>query len=342
MLFDFSWFIDLPFIWGGIIAFAILMYILLDGFVLGVGILFPLMPKNADRDRIMHSIAPFWDANQTWLVLGGGGLLAAFPLAYSTILSAFYVPMIAMLLGLIFRGAAFEFRFKETNPKIQCVWSYFFHFGSLGAAFFQGCILGGYVQGIAIEGRSFSGTAWDWASAFSILVGIGLVFGYALLGATWTILKTDGPLQKWARNTSLYCSIFVTGFLVFIAIFMPLVQERIFQRWFFEWNVAGFGALCFIMSYCLLGLWYSLGKHSETQPLIFTIAIFITAYIGLGLSLYPWIVPFHFTIYEACAEPTSLSLMLVGIVCVLPVILGYTAYNYFVFRGKTHYENLHY
>ena len=237
MLFDFSSVIDLPLVWGFIIALAILMYVLLDGFVLGVGIIFPFVPTDRCRDGLINSVAPFWDANQTWLVLGGGGMLAAFPLAYSTLFAAFYIPITAMLLGLIFRGAAFEFRLKEQNPKMKLLWSYFFHFGSLGSAFFQGCILGAYVQGITVEGRSFTGGPFDWASAFSILVGIGLVFGYALLGATWTILKTDDPLQKWARNTGLYCSIFVTLFLIFIALFMPVVQERIWQRWFFEWHL---------------------------------------------------------------------------------------------------------
>ena len=203
-MFSFESFLDLPLVWYSLIGTAILMYILLDGFDLGVGILFPFAPSDQCRDRMMNSIAPFWDGNETWLVLGGGGLFAAFPLAYAILMPAFYIPIILMLLGLIFRGVAFEFRFKATG-KSRRIWDYSFHFGSLVATFMQGMVLGTFVHGIAVDGRNFGGGAFDWLNAFSVMTGAALVTGYALLGATWTIMKTEADTQIGRGDAPAMC-----------------------------------------------------------------------------------------------------------------------------------------
>ena len=236
-MFDFSTFIDLPLVWAIIIAVAVLMYVILDGFDLGVGILFPFAPSHDCRSRMMNSIAPFWDGNETWLVLGGGGLFAAFPLAYSVIMPAFYMPVIFMLLGLIFRGVAFEFRFKTTKEK-SWVWDTAFHFGSVMAAVMQGIILGNLIQGIEVTDRSFSGGALDWANGFALLTGVALVFGYALLGATWLILKTDTQTQEWAFETAKYTLFFVSIFMIVICITTPFIDERYFNVWFSPFHVS--------------------------------------------------------------------------------------------------------
>ena len=223
---DFSAWIDLPFVWGGLIATAVLLYVLLDGFDLGCGIIFPFAPSDDCRSRIMNSIAPFWDGNETWLVLGGGGLFAAFPVAYSILMPALYLPIILMLLGLIFRGVAFEFRFKASGSQRK-IWEISFHAGSLLAAFMQGVILGNFVQGIEVEGRNFAGGALDWANGFSIITGLSMIFGYALLGATWLIMKTDNITQKWARSVAFYVLPYVCLAMIIVSISMPFVDQRI-------------------------------------------------------------------------------------------------------------------
>lgn len=229
-MFDFGTWLDLPLIWGGLIATAVLLYVLLDGFDLGCGILFPFAPNDKARNKIMNSIAPFWDGNETWLVLGGGGLFAAFPLAYAVVMPALYLPIILMLMGLIFRGVAFEFRFKTTSDKGRKLWDIAFHAGSLLAAFTQGIILGNIVQGFEVEGRNFAGGALDWANGFAMLTGLAVVFGYALLGATWLIMKTDKDTQKWARKCSRYVLTFVLLGMALVSICMPFMDERIDRK----------------------------------------------------------------------------------------------------------------
>ena len=221
-MFSFEGFVDLPLIWFGLIGVALFLYVLLDGFDLGVGILFPFAPTDQCRDRLMNSIAPFWDGNETWLVLSGGGLFAAFPLAYAILMPALYLPVIFMLLGLIFRGVAFEFRFKAV--KSRRLWDYAFHFGSLLAAFMQGMIIGAFVQGVKVEGRSFAGGAFDWLNAYSVMTGLALVFGYALLGSTWLVMKTDGITQGWARKCAAYVLGYVGLFLTIVSISMPMMN----------------------------------------------------------------------------------------------------------------------
>ena len=337
---DFSSWLDLPLIWGFLIATAVFLYALLDGFDLGCGILFLFAPSDKCRDRIMNSIAPFWDGNETWLILGGGGIFAAFPVAYAILMPALYLPVIFMLLGLIFRGVAFEFRFKSSEEHRK-IWDVAFHAGSLLAAFMQGVILGNFVQGIEVNGRSFAGEPLDWANGFSIVTGIALIFGYALLGATWLIMKTEDITQSWARRIAAYVLVYVGLAMAIVSISMPFIDNRIIKLWFSLPNffyllpIPLFTALSFIL------LWKDLKSSNEVRPFFLTIVLFFLGYVGIGISLYPWIVPFKFTIWEAAAVATSQSLLLVGVIIFLPIILTYTAYSYYVFRGKTSHERMY-
>lgn len=335
-MFDLSAYVDLPLIWGCLVAVAVLLYVLLDGFDLGVGILFPFAPSDNCRDKMMNSIAPFWDGNETWLVLGGGGLFAAFPLAYSILMPAFYMPIIMMLLGLIMRGVAFEFRFKSEGSSRK-LWDIFFHFGSVAAAFCQGIILGAFVQGVKVTGNDFSGGPFDWATGFSMMTGIAVVFGYALLGATWLIMKTDTITQDWARKVASYVLGFVGLFMVLVSITVPFIDERIRHFWFDEPTIYYLLPVPLITAALFILTWVDLNnKKAEYRPFLASIGIFAMGYLGLGLSFFPWIVPFHFTVWDAAASSAGLSLLLVGFIPGLPIILGYTAYSYYVFRGKTH------
>lgn len=335
-MFSFENYIDLPLIWAGIIGTAILLYVLLDGFDLGLGILFPFAPTDQCRDKMMNSIAPFWDGNETWLVLGGGGLFAAFPLAYAIVMPAMYIPVTLMLLCLIFRGVAFEFRFK--SEKLRILWDYAFHFGSLGAALMQGMILGGIVQGITVEGRSFAGGAFDWLSAFSFMTGLGVVSGYILLGATWLIMKTEDNLQDWARRVAKYISLFVVIFMGLVSLWVPFLDNDIHERWFGP--VFTFLLPIPIITICaFVALVYGLKNKAEYLPFLCTILVFVMGFIGLAVSLWPFAVPHSVTIWKAAAANESLSLMLVGVVIMLPIILAYTAYCYYIFRGKVSDEH---
>jgi cytochrome d ubiquinol oxidase subunit II len=338
-MFDFSNFLDLPLIWGVLIAVGIFLYVLLDGFDLGVGILFPLAPSHKSRDIMMNSIAPFWDGNETWLVLGGGGLLAAFPLAYAILMPAFYIPIIFMLLGLILRGVAFEFRFKAEGLQRQ-IWSFVFHYGSLCAAFFQGVVLGAFIQGVAVEGRNFSGGPFDWASAFSLMTGIAVVCGYALLGATWLVMKTEERLQEWARRIAMYVLGFVGLFMAVVSVTMPIINERIRDLWFSAPEIYYLAIIPVITAGLFLLLWRDLYlAKREYRPFFLSIGIYVMGYMGLGISIFPWIIPFHYTIHQAAASTPGLSLLLVGILPMLPLILVYTGYCYYIFRGKTPHEH---
>lgn len=332
-MFSFEHVLDLPLIWYGLIGTAILMYILLDGFDLGVGILFPFAPTDECRDRMMNSVAPFWDGNETWLVLGGGGLLAAFPLAYAILMPAFYIPIILMLLGLIYRGVAFEFRFKATGQSRR-IWDYSFHFGSLTATFMQGMVLGTFVHGIAVEGRNFAGGPFDWLNAFSVMTGVALMSGYALLGATWTIMKTDGETQKWARKCARYVMLYVALFMGLVSLSMPLMNSDIKALWFSLPNFYFLQPMPILSVVFLVMLWRDLRTDREYRPFFLTLGIFLMHYIGIGVSTWPFLVPFKVTIWEAAAAPESQSLMLLGTVFLLPLILSYTGYCFWVFRGK--------
>jgi len=338
---DFSPWLDLPLIWGVLIATAVFLYVILDGFDLGCGILFPFAPSDKCRSRIMNSIAPFWDGNETWLVLGGGGLFVAFPVAYAILMPAFYLPIILMLMGLIFRGVAFEFRFKAED-KDRKVWDISFHGGSLLAAFMQGVILGNFVQGVEVDGRSFVGGSLDWANGFAITTGVAMIFGYALLGATWLIMKTEDETQVWARKAARYVLVYVALAMAIVSIAMPFVDERIADLWFSIPNIFYllpipiFTAIAFIM------LWRDIRSDKrEIRPFLLSLSLFLLGYIGFGISLYPWIVPFEYTLWQAAAVSTSQSITLIGTVILLPVILGYTAYCYYIFRGKSGHEAIY-
>lgn len=331
---DFSSWLDLPLIWGGLIAAAVFLYVLLDGFDLGCGILFPFARSDRERNKIMNSIAPFWDGNETWLVLGGGGLFAAFPVAYAVLMPAFYLPVILMLLGLIFRGVAFEFRFK-TEGRDRKLWDISFYTGSLLAAFMQGVILGNIVQGVEVSGRSFAGGPLDWANGFAMFTGVALVFGYALLGATWLIWKLEGDAQAWARRMANYVFMFVVLGMVVVSASMPFIDAHIAGLWFSVPNIFLLAPIPMVTMAAFYLLWHDLQRPAERRPFLLTIFIFLMGYVGLLISLYPWIVPFRFTVWQAAAASSSQSLLLVGMLIFLPIILAYTAYSYYVFRGKT-------
>jgi cytochrome d ubiquinol oxidase subunit II len=338
-MFDFSHVLDLPLIWALVIATAIFLYVLLDGFDLGVGILFPFAPSDQCRDRMMNSIAPFWDGNETWLVLGGGGLFAAFPLAYAILMPAFYIPIISMLLGLILRGVAFEFRFKAST-KTQPLWDYAFHFGSLIAAFCQGLILGGVIQGVQVDGRNFAGGPFDWATGFSVMTGIALVFGYALLGSTWLVMKTEAVTQTWARKVAAYVLIFVGIFLVIVTCATPWANEHLKDFWFNTSHIYYLLPAPLITLGLVILIWRDLAHaQREYRPFLASLGIFLMGFVGLAASLFPWLVPYQFTLWEAAAAGPGLSLMLVGVIPLLPIILAYTAYVYYIFRGKTSHEH---
>lgn len=340
-MFDFSASIDLALIWALLIATGILIYVLLDGFDLGVGILFPYAPSNQCRDRMMNSIAPFWDGNETWLVLGGGGLFVAFPLAYAILLPAFYIPIISMLIGLILRGVSFEFRFKASD-KSRPFWDRSFHVGSLLAALSQGFVLGGFVQGVAVNGRNFSGGPFDWASPFSLLVGVALVFGYALLGSTWLIMKTEEKTQTWARLMAKYSLMMVGVCILLITWLMPSINHDIKHLWFHSSDsyILMIFPLSAFVFFCML-LRDLQHTQIETRPFFLSTGIFLMCYLGLSVSFYPWMIPFHYTIWQAAAAGPGLSLMLVGVIPLLPIILAYTGYSYYIFRGKTGHEPMY-
>ncbi len=340
-MFDFSGYVDLPLIWGVLIATAVFLYVLLDGFDLGVGIIFPFAPSDKCRDRMMNSIAPFWDGNETWLVLGGGGLFAAFPLAYAILMPAFYMPIIMMLMGLILRGVAFEFRFKAEVGS-RHIWDKAFHFGSLVAAFCQGLILGAFVQGVEVDGRNFSGGPFDWATGFSVMTGIAVVCGYALLGSTWMVMKTEDVTQEWSRRVGSYVLGFVGIFMAIVSASMPFMNPQIKSFWFTTPNIYFLFPIPMITAGLFLLIWRDLHrKKAEYRPFLASIGIFLLGYIGLALSLFPWIIPFKYNIWDAAASGPGLSLMLVGVVPLLPLILGYTGYCYYIFRGKTSHEHMY-
>mgnify|MGYP000547231197 FL=1 len=339
-MFSLEGFVDLPLVWYGLIATAIFLYVLLDGFDLGVGILFPFAPSDSCRNRMMNSIAPFWDGNETWLVLGGGGLFAAFPLAYAILMPALYMPVILMLLGLIFRGVAFEFRFKATG-RSRRLWDYSFHFGSLVATFMQGMVLGAFVQGVKVQGRSFAGGAFDWLNAYSVMVGMALVFGYALLGATWLVMKTDGVTQDWARKCAGYVLGYVGIFLGLVSISMPMMNADVKALWFSLPNFFYLLPIPVSSLVMIMMIWRGLHKEKELLPFFMSVGVFLTGYLGLGISLWPWLVPFNVSFRQAAAAPESQSLLLVGTIVMLPLILGYVGYCYYLFRGKSSDETLY-
>ena len=323
---------ELSFIWAGIIAFAVLTYVILDGFDLGVGILFPTAESEREKATMMNSIAPIWDGNETWLVLGGGGLFAVFPLAYAVIMPALYMPIILMLLALIFRGVAFEYRWRTERWKP--VWDVAFFGGSVVAAFMQGIALGALVQGITVADRAYAGGWWDWLSVFSVLTGVAVVVGYALLGATWIIMKTEGALQRKMQRYAWYLGAGTLAFIGLVSVLTPFQDAVYFERWFAMPGVflsVGMPAAVLVSAWALFT---GLNAGRDAQPFLAALTIFVLCFIGIGISFYPNIVPPSLTIAEAAAPDESLRFALVGTVVLVPMILIYTAYAYWVFRGK--------
>jgi cytochrome d ubiquinol oxidase subunit II len=323
---------SLPVIWALIIGLAVAMYVVLDGFDLGIGILFPFFPQEDARDQIMNSVAPFWDGNETWLVLGGNGLLVAFPLAFAIIMPALYLPIILMLLALIFRGVSFEFRWvaKPRHRK----WDIAFAGGSVLAAFSQGVVLGGLLQGIRVENGEFAGGAIDWLTPFSVICGIGLVAGYALLGATWIMMKIEGEVAQRARKLAAPLLFALLGFIALVSIWTPLQISGISERWF---SVPNFYFLSQVPLVTLLVAWlcwYGIRRGKSIQPFASAVGLFLLAYAGLIISNMPYLVPPNITIWEAASDPSTQVFMLIGTVILLPMIIGYTVLVFWIFRGK--------
>ncbi len=324
---------DLSLVWAGIILFGIMMYIIMDGFDLGIGILYLFFQDKHDRDLMMNTVAPVWDGNETWLVLGGAGLLAAFPLAYAVILSALSLPLLFMLMALIFRGVAFEFRFRATDEE-RHFWDKAFLCGSIAATFFQGMTLGAYLQGINLVDGVYAGGPLDWISPFSIFTGLGLLVTYALLGSTWLIMKTSGELQATCYKLSRQVSIALLLIIVAISLWTPLMDSGIAERWFSMPNFLLLSPVPLLVGFFFYRLQVSLRAKSETTPFIFTLGLILLGYIGLGISIWPNIIPPHISIYAAAAPPQSQGFALIGALVIIPVILVYTGWAYYVFRGK--------
>jgi cytochrome d ubiquinol oxidase subunit II len=326
--------IDMATVWAFIIAFAVFMYIVMDGFDLGLGILFPMFPKKADRDVMMNTVAPVWDGNETWLVLGGGGLFAAFPLAYSVLMPAIYTPIIAMLIGLIFRGVAFEFRWRTESVRNR--WDLAFAGGSFLAALSQGIALGAILQGVHVEGRNYAGGWWDWLTPFSILTGLSVVAGYGLLGATWLVMKTTGELRDHAYRLTWWLLIATLVAIVAVSLATPFLQADYWRRWF-QWpNIIFTAPIPIAVTAVALMLLKSVANKQDYRPFFLTLTLFALSYAGLGVSMFPYIVPQSITIWEAAAPDDSLNFMIVGVAILVPIILIYTAFAYWVFRGKVH------
>jgi cytochrome d ubiquinol oxidase subunit II len=322
----------LPVIWAAIIGLAVAMYVILDGFDLGIGILFPFAASERDRDQMMNSVAPFWDGNETWLVLGGAGMMVAFPLAYSIILPSLYLPVIVMLLALVFRGVAFEFRWIGVTSKPH--WTFAFAAGSALAAFCQGVILGGLIQGIKVSNGAFAGGVFDWATPFAILCGLGLAAGYGFLGATWLVMKTEGGVARRARTQAKLLLLAVLGFMAIVSLWTPLAFERIAERWFslpnflFLWWVPAAAALV------AFAAWRWLDSEHDALPFLAAIALFLLGYLGLVISNFPYLVPPSLTIWQTAAAPSTQIFMLMGTLMMLPIIIGYMIFVYWTFGGK--------
>lgn len=330
---------DLTVIWAFIIAFAVFAYVVMDGFDLGIGILFPTFAVGRERDRAMNSIAPVWDGNETWLVLGGGGLFAAFPLAYAVILPATYPLIIAMLLGLVFRGVAFEFRWRD--PGHRGFWDAAFTGGSLVAALTQGMTLGALLQGIEVEGRAYAGSWWDWLTPYTLLTGLGTIAGYALLGSTWLIWKLDGEEQAHARKLALYSGGATIVLMGAVSLYNIALNAEYAERWLSAPEIYWVAPVPIVTALVALALLHAIRREGNSRPFWLGIALFFLGMSGLGVTIWPYVVPPGLTIWDAAAPERSQIFMLVGVAITMPLIIGYTAWAYWVFRGKVADEGYH-
>jgi len=319
-------------VWTLILGAGIFFYVLLDGFDLGVGMLYNFMPDTRSRNLVMNAIAPVWDGNETWLVLGGLALLAAFPLAFAILIPALYFPILVMLLALVFRGVAFEFRFRDVEHKT--FWDHGFFYGSLTATMAQGMMLGAFIQGFKVEGRVFAGGPLDFLTPFSVLTGIALVFGYGLLGAGWLVLKTEDDIQARARRYGRVCLAGVVIAIVVVSLWTPLANDAVFRRWFSWPNILILSPVPVATALVAWATWRALGGASQSGGFIGAVGLFALSYIGITISLFPMIVPHHFTLMQAASPPGTQAFLLVGTLFLLPVILFYSGWSYWVFRGK--------
>jgi len=325
--------IDLPLIWILIIAFGLMMYVVMDGFDLGIGILFPFVRERGDRDTMINTVAPVWDGNETWLVLGGAALLANFPLAYSVLLSALYLPLLMMLAGLIWRGVAFEFRFKAHESHKQ-FWNKAFSWGSYIATFSQGVCLGAFINGFQVTGPSYTGGVFDWLTPFSLFTGVGLVVAYALLGCTWLIMKTDGALQRRMVGLARPATLVLLAAIGIVSLWTPLTHPPVAARWFTLPNLFFFVPVPLLVLATTWAILRVLKRETHAAPFLLTLFLLLLGYSGFAISLWPNIIPPSVSIREAAAPPESMGFTLVGALLIIPVILAYTAWSYFVFRGK--------
>src|SRR5262245_5888746 len=315
--------------WAGVLACAILLYVILDGFDLGVGVLFGTTRNEAHRAQMMTSIAPFWDGNETWLVVIGAGLFAAFPDAYAVLLSAFYFPVLLMLFGLIFRGIAFEFRYW--SERMRPIWDLGFFIGSAVVAFAQGAAVGAMIRGIPVANGQYTGGPFGWLHPFEILTGYRLMLGYALLGASWLVLKSEAELRDWAyrRIPWLAASVLAVLLLAFTVTFDDsiLARSNVLAR---PWVLA-FPVIALL---ALVGLLADVGRADDRRPFAMTCLFFLAAFLSLGLMFWPYMVPYSVTVANAAAPDVSLQFLFYGGIVVLPVIAAYTISVYWVFRGK--------
>ena len=321
-------------LWVFLVGLVVILYVLLDGFSLGVGLLFFSAENETEQDVLIGTIAPVWDANQTWIVFGGGALFASFPMIYTVLFSALYIPLFTFLFGLIFRGVAFEFRAHSRKKQI---WNHAFFWGSFIAAFAQGMTLGGYISGIQVQDNLFAGGPFDWLTPFSIMTGIALVTGYVLLGSTYVIIKTTGPVQARAYRQAFLAACAVALFIATVFIWTPYHNSGIIDAWFSKprvyvvWIFPVLGLISFVF------LFAHLKKRSETQPFIWSLMVFLSAYLALQSAIFPFAILPGVSIYEAASQSETLSFTLWGVALILPVVLGYIFYSYRVFQGKIIY-----
>ena len=324
---------DLSIVWAAVIVVGVVMYVIMDGFDLGVGILLPWVRSENERSVMMASVAPVWDGNETWLILGGVAIMAAFPRAYASLLPALYFPIFLFLFGLILRGVAFEFRHRA--ERSTGLWNASFAIGSTLAAFSQGVILGAFIQGFDLSGVTFVGGPFDWLSPFTIVIGVAMVVGYGLLGATWLIMKTSGDFQDWCYGAAIKLAVGVLAAMAVVSIWTPLADADIADRWFSWPGMLWLLPVPVVTAFVFLGLWRALVRRREIAPFVLSILAFLLGFLGLAISLWPYIVPRHLTIWDAASTPGSQAFLLVGALIMLPIILIYTGHNYWVFRGKT-------
>ncbi|MDK4717983.1 cytochrome d ubiquinol oxidase subunit II [Rhizobium sp. CNPSo 3968] len=330
--------IDLPVVWATIIAVGVMMYVILDGFDLGIGLLFPLIPKRVERDTMVNTVAPVWDGNETWLVLGGAALFAAFPLAYSTILSALYFPMMLMLAGLIWRGVSFEFRFKA-GDRGKPLWDAAFSIGSYLATFAQGVALGAFINGFQLDGTTYVGGQFDWLTPFSVFAGLALIVAYMMLGSTWLVMRTTGDLHNRMRMLGQCTSVALFLMIVIVSIWTPLVHDSVAARWFVLPNLLIFAPVpLLVVAATGLQVWALRRDEPGARPFVLALLVMFLGYSGLAISMWPHIIPPSISIWTASAPPESMGFALVGTLLIIPIILVYTTWSYYVFRGKSEPE----